>query len=126
MKPERINLLLGLVWLVLGMGLGEHMGRTGDHGQLPTHAHIMLVGGVLPILFALIYRGFALVQGLIAWIQTGVHHVGALVMIVALYMLYGGLGEESTLGPLLGISALLVIVSVILVLFQAVRNKQAA
>lgn len=126
MKPERINLLLGLVWLVLGMGLGEHMGRTGDHGQMPTHAHIMLVGGVLPILFALIYRGFGLVQGLVAWIQTLLHHVGAAVMIVALYMLYGGLGEESSLGPILGISALLLIASVLLVLFQAVRNKQAA
>lgn len=125
MKPDRINLLLGLVWLIAGMGLGEHMGRVGDHGQHVTHAHIMLLGGVLPILFALIYRGFGLVQGLIAWLQTILHHAGAAIMIVALYMLYGALAPESTLGPILGITALLVIVSVILVLFQAVRNKQA-
>ncbi|TGY89829.1 TonB-dependent receptor [Marinicauda algicola] len=126
MKPERINLLLGLVWLILGMGLGEHMGRVGDHSQHVTHAHIMLVGGVLPILFALIYRAFALVQGLLAWIQTLLHHVGAAVMIVSLYMLYGAIAPESTLGPVLGISAMLIILSVVLVLVQALRGKQAA
>ncbi len=38
MKPERIHLTLGLIWLIAGMLLGEHMGRSGDHGQLPTHA----------------------------------------------------------------------------------------
>lgn len=122
MKPERIHLVMGLIWLLAGMGLGEHMGRTGDHGQMPTHAHIMLAGGVLSMLWALIYRGFGLKQGLLAWIQTAAHHAGAGIMIVSLYLLYGG-GDGAQLGPILGVSAILLILSVLLMLVQAVRAK---
>ena len=123
MKPERIHLILGLCWLLAGMLLGEHMGRSGDHGQMPTHAHIMLLGGVLSIVWAVIYRVFGLTQGLIAWIQTGLHQTAALIMIPSLFMLYGHMAEESTLGPLLGVSAMLAIVSVVLMLFQTLRAK---
>lgn len=123
MSPVRIHLVLGLVWILAGMLLGEHMGRSGDHGQMPTHAHIMLVGGVLPILWAVIYRVFGLATGAIAWIQTAAHHIGAAVMIAALYMLYGHMAAEAVLGPLLGISAISVILSVVLMLFLAARAK---
>lgn len=123
MNPIRINLTLGLVWLLLGMLLGEHMGRSGDHGQMPTHAHIMLLGGVLSITWAVIYKVFNIPAGLLAWIQTGLHQVSALAMIVALYMLYGHLGEEAVLGPILGISAIGAIVSLLLVLVQSLRSK---
>ena len=54
MKTDRVFLVLGLVWLLAGMALGEHMGHTQDHGQMPTHAHMMLVGGVLIALPAVI------------------------------------------------------------------------
>lgn len=123
MKIERIHLLLGLVWIVAGMLLGEHMGRTGDHTQMPTHAHIMLLGGVLSIVWAVLYRVFALGGGLIAVLQTGLHHVAALVMIIALYMMYGGMQTEETLGPVLGIASILAILSAVLMLFLAFRAK---
>jgi hypothetical protein len=123
MKPERVHLLIGLVWLLLGMLLGEHMGRTGDHGQMPTHAHMMLAAGVLPVLWALIYRLFAIPQKLLAWVQTGLQHVGALIMVVGLFLLYGGRGDEAVLGPVLGISGLMLMVSVLLMLWLAFRAK---
>lgn len=124
MKIDRIHLTLGLLWLLAGMALGEHMGRTGDHGQMPTHAHIMLVGGVLSIAFALIYRVFNLVQGLLAWLQLGVHQIGASVMFVCLYLLYGGTGDPETVGPILGMSALAVIASVVLMLINSFRTNK--
>lgn len=123
MKPERIHLFLGLLWLIAGMLLGEHMGRSGDHAQMPTHAHIMLLGGVLPILWAILYRVFKLGSGLLAWVQLVVHHVAALIMIPALYMLFGQLADEAMLGPLLGVSAILAIVSVALMLVLCLRAK---
>jgi len=125
MKPERIHLLIGLVWLIAGMVLGEHMGRTTDHGQAPTHAHIMLVGGVLPILWAVIYRLFIGAQGLLAWIQTIVHHLGTVIMIVALYMYYGAYGTLETLGPVLGVSAVLLILAAVLMLALTLRAKSS-
>ncbi|MDG1416567.1 MAG: hypothetical protein P8P99_02065 [Maricaulis sp.] len=121
MKIERIHLLVGLVWLLAGMALGEHMGRTGDHGQLPTHAHIMLVGGVLSIIWAVLYRVFKLAGGLLGYIQLGLHQIGTLVMVTARYLLYGEQGDPERLGPILGISAMLVILSVVLMLYKAIK-----
>ncbi|MCR9266072.1 MAG: TonB-dependent receptor [Alphaproteobacteria bacterium] len=123
MNPIRINLTLGLLWLLLGMLLGEHMGRTGDHGQMPTHAHIMLLGGVLSISWAVIYKVFEIPAGLLAWVQTGFHQVSTVVMITGLYMLYGHMAEEAVLGPVLGLSAIGAVVSVLLVLVQTLRTK---
>ncbi|WP_417486430.1 hypothetical protein [Maricaulis sp.] len=123
MKPERIHLTLGLLWLIAGMLLGEHMGRSGDHGQLPTHAHMMLLGGVLSVLWAVLYRVFALGGGFLAWIQVGLHHIAVLMMIPSLYMMFGALADEATVGPLLGISAIMAIVSAALVLVLSLRAK---
>ena len=123
MNPIRINLTLGLFWLLLGMLLGEHMGRSGDHGQMPTHAHIMLLGGVLSVTWAVIYKAFNIPAGLLAWAQTGIHQVSAAVMIVALYFLYGQMGDPAVLGPILGIAAIGAIVSLLLVLVQTLRTK---
>ena len=123
MKPERIHLTLGLLWLIAGMLLGEHMGRSGDHGQLPTHAHMMLLGGVLSVLWAVLYRVFALGSGFLAWIQVGLHHIAVLMMIPSLYMMFGALADEATVGPLLGISAIMAIVSAALVLVLSLRAK---
>ncbi|PWE16664.1 TonB-dependent receptor [Marinicauda salina] len=119
MKIERLHLLIGLAWLLAGMGLGDAMGRSGDHGQMPTHAHIMLLGGVLSVSWAVLYRVFALAQGLVAWIQFVLHHAGAAVMVGALYMLYGGRAEEAALGPVLGISGYLVMASVLAMIWLA-------
>ncbi|WP_203294571.1 hypothetical protein [Maricaulis parjimensis] len=123
MTPIRINLTLGLLWLLLGMLLGEHMGRSGDHGQMPTHAHIMLLGGVLSIVWAMIYKVFNVQIGLLAWVQTGLHQLASLVMIVALYFLYGQLADPAVTGPILGIAAIGVIVSLLLVIVQTLRTK---
>jgi hypothetical protein len=123
MTPIRLHLMLGLAWLVAGMLLGEHMGRTGDHGQMPTHAHIMLVGGVLPVLWALVYRTFSLGQGIFAWLQTGLHHIGAMIMIVGLYFLYGPMAGDEALGPVLGVSSMLVIAATVLMLVLAARAR---
>ena len=90
---------------------------------MPTHARIMLLGGVLPILWAILYRVFKLGSGLLAWAQPVVHHVAARIMIPALYMLFGQLADEAMLGPLLGVSAILAIVSVALMLVLCLRAK---
>ncbi|MGJ3231547.1 MAG: TonB-dependent receptor [Oceanicaulis sp.] len=126
----RLHLVLGLSWFLAGMILGEHMGRTGDHGQHATHAHIMLVGGVLAILWAVIHRLFVERAVALGWVQFGAHHLGAAVMIPALFALYGGLGDPAVLGPLLGLSGLVLMASValmiLLVLLPAKKTVPAA
>lgn len=123
MTIDRIHLVLGLVWLLAGMALGEIMGRSQDHTQMPTHAHIMLVGGVLSILWAVIYKLWTIAQGFLALIQTALHHLGALAMNVLLYLYYGGQMTVEQAGPFLGISAGLLMVSTLLMLVQAFRAR---
>ncbi len=123
MKLYKIHLVLGLAWLLVGMVLGEVMGQSGDHAQLPTHAHIMLVGGVLSLAWGLLYRLLDLPARLIAGIQTLAHHLGTICMILALYMLYGGAGDEAALGPILGIAGMALMLSVLLMLLLVVRAK---
>jgi hypothetical protein len=83
----------------------------------------MLLGGVLSIIWAMIYKVFGLTIGLLAWVQTLLYQIAALVMIVALYMLYGGMQSEATVGPVLGVTAIAVIVSTALVLVLSLRAR---
>lgn len=56
---ERIEnwfLALGASYLVIGMGLGLHMGAAHDFTYAPVHAHINLVGGVLHMFFGVAYK----------------------------------------------------------------------
>ena len=124
MKIERIHLVLGLFWLLAGMALGQVMGESGDHSLRPAHAHIMLVGGVLSVLWAILYRVFALKAGVLAWIQTLTHQVGAAGMIVTLYLMYSGSGNPAVVGPMIGVSGLLVMIGVLLILIQSFLNQR--
>jgi hypothetical protein len=125
MKIDRIYLVVGLLWLIGGMLLGEHMGRTQDHGQLPTHAHIMLVGGVLSILWGIINRVWGIGSGLMAWVQFLLHQAGTGVMVFALFQLYGG-NPTPQFGMMAGIGGMLVIVGTALKLVLTFRGKTAS
>ncbi|WP_370212790.1 hypothetical protein [Roseovarius sp.] len=49
-------LLTGIGFLLFGMLWGIQMGMVGDHSQMPSHAHLNLVGGVLFLIFGLFYH----------------------------------------------------------------------
>ena len=105
MKIERLFLLIGLFYLFVGMVLGNTMGRTGDHSQMPTHAHIMMLGFVTQVVFGIIYHLWPVMQ------ETGLakthfilHQIGTLSMVILLYLVFGGIKEEAVLGPFFGIT----------------------
>ncbi|WP_417470297.1 hypothetical protein [Maricaulis sp.] len=123
MKLYKIHLVLGLVWLLIGMTLGQIMGESGDHGQLPTHAHIMLVGGVLSLAWGLLYRVLDLPARLIAGVQTLAHHLGSVCMVVALYMLFGGIGEPASVSVFIGLGGVGVMLSTLLILLLVILAK---
>ena len=59
MNISRNFLLIGGIYLVIGIAMGMHMGAAGDHSMSVAHAHINLIGFTLSVLFALTYRAFA-------------------------------------------------------------------
>lgn len=84
-------LISAVVYGVLGMLLGLHMGITHNHGQMPTHAHIMVIGWVSFFLFGLYYLQFGKVT---SRVLSQIHFwmaQGAFVALVSgLWLIYSG------------------------------------
>lgn len=123
MTVDRRFLLAAICYAVVGMTLGEIMGASGDHGQMPTHAHIMLLGWASMGLFALIYKTWPAMGGsLLAPVHFWLFQAGALLQVICLFLLYGGQYEKAVLGPFLGFASLLLISSVLIFGWNAFKN----
>ena len=55
-RIDGLFVALGATYLVIGMGLGIHMGAAHDFQLAPVHAHINLVGFASHSLFGIAYR----------------------------------------------------------------------
>jgi len=81
----------GVLAVLCGMGLGMWMGEAQNFTLAPAHAHLNLVGFVLPFIFGFFYRSFpAVAGGLSAKVQLGLTILGVLLMIPSLSMLLLG------------------------------------
>jgi hypothetical protein len=93
-----------LFYGVLGMLLGLHMAMSNDHGQMPTHAHIMVVGWVSFAIFGLFYAAFGhAVPLLLARVHFWLAQVSLAALVVGLYLLYSG---KTQYEPIAAISSL--------------------
>src|SRR5262249_15977430 len=80
-----------LLYAILGILLGSIMGASGDHSQMPTHAHLMLIGWVSFAIFGLFYhmfseRGATLLARVHFWLAQATN----IVLVVALYLIFSG------------------------------------
>lgn len=125
MKVEKLHVTIGLFYALAGMALGIVMAESGDHTQHVTHAHALLVGFVVSSLYAVFYRLWGLAQGLLALIQFALHHIGTIVMVGGLYILYGAIMPEDQIGPILGIASVLVIAGMALMTWFVIRHKDS-
>ena len=48
--------MIGTLYLLVGILLGEYMGGSGDRTMVPVHAHINLLGFALMAIFGVTYR----------------------------------------------------------------------
>ena len=56
MNISRGFIVMGAVYLVVGIVFGAYMGGSGDHSLAPVHAHINLLGFTLMTVFGIGYR----------------------------------------------------------------------
>lgn len=123
---DRKYLVSALGFAVLGMLLGIVMSASKDHGQAVTHAHLLLVGFVVSMMYGIIHKLWLPVySGGIARVQFILHHLGVLGMISGLFMLFGQIAPEEKLVPLLSSSSLAVLAAMILMLFMVLKSKSA-
>ena len=83
-----------VVYALIAMSLGIHMAASGDHSQMPTHAHINLVGWVSIFLYGLFLKVHPASNGrLSATLWVGAN-AGIILMGIGVYIIYGGNPES--------------------------------
>lgn len=122
---SRWNVMFGLGFAILGMALGIYMALSKNHGQHVTHAHVLLLGFVVSVLYGAIYRlWLASASVRLATIQTVLHQLGSVLIVIGLFLLFSGAANEDSLGPLLGPGSIAAISSAVLMFYQMVRAGQ--
>jgi hypothetical protein len=89
-RVAQLFLKTAIVFLIVGIAIGLHMGISGDHSAFTAHAHINLLGWVTSALFGGYYAlNPVKAQRKLAIFQYSVYTLGLLVMLPALYLKYG-------------------------------------
>ncbi|UTA46993.1 TonB-dependent receptor [Simiduia sp. 21SJ11W-1] len=119
---ERKYLLTAFGYGILGLVLGIYMAATKNHGQLVTHAHIMLLGFVVTFVYAVVGKLWPVDStSLMARIQFYSHQLATPVLILGLFLMYGGLAPAPVVGALLAVSSLVVLLSFILMKVMIIK-----
>jgi hypothetical protein len=115
-------LVWALSYAIVGLALGIYMAASGNHGEIPAHAHILLIGFVINFIYSIIHRLYLLrpnpaMAGLHFWL----HQVASITIAIGLFLVFGGFVPEPTAGPILGIAAFGVLIGVVLMLYMVAR-----
>ncbi|MFO7604345.1 MAG: TonB-dependent receptor [Gammaproteobacteria bacterium] len=112
---DRKFVLTGLGYAILGLALGIFMAASKDHGQLVTHAHIMLIGFVVTFVYALCHKLWLNnTNSKLAMAQYYLHQVGTFFVVLGLFLYYGKFVAAETIDPVLAIASILVLLALIL------------
>jgi hypothetical protein len=80
-----------LIYGALGMALGLDMAMRHNHGQMPTHAHIMVVGWLSFAVFGLFYMTHGdRVSRLLARLHFWLAQLSFAGLVVGLWLIYSG------------------------------------
>lgn len=123
MNISRGFLVMGAVYLVVGIVLGSYMGGSGDHSLAPVHAHINLLGFTLMTVFGIGYRFVpALADGALPKAHFWLHQVGALGLLVGLFLMMSGRVDEASIGPIFPVMEGAILLGAVLWLVGMVRR----
>jgi hypothetical protein len=125
MTISRGFLVMGALYLLVGILFGMYMGGSGDHTLAPVHAHINLLGFTLMSVFGLAYRVIpALDSGLLAKAHFWLHQLGAFLLLVALFLLMSGKVAEATIGPFMPVTEGLVLLGTLCWVANVLMNAK--
>lgn len=122
MNLDRRFLVWGLSFAAVGMSLGIYMAASENHGELVAHAHILLIGFVLSLVYGIIHRLWLdKPNRVVANVQFVVHQASAVTVSAGLFLFYGGLAPAAVLEPILGVASSGVLLGMLLMLYMVVR-----
>ncbi|MCX7289074.1 MAG: hypothetical protein NTW20_16405 [Rhodobacterales bacterium] len=123
MNISRGFIIMGAVYLLVGIGFGSYMGGSGDHSLAPVHAHINLLGFTLMTVFGIGYRLIpGLAEGMLPKLHFWLHQVGALFLLVGLFLMMSGRVAEASIGPVFPVLEGAILLGAVLWLMGVVRH----
>lgn len=115
-----------LVYGVLGMLLGLDMAIRKNHGQMPTHAHIMVIGWLSFAVFGLFHSVYEnAVPKLVARVHFWLAQVSFAGLVIGLWLIYSG---KTQFEPIAAVSSMAYAASFLVfvaVAFSAMRARSA-
>ena len=94
---------LAIGYAIVGMVLGLSMAMSHDHTQMPTHAHIMVLGWVMSSVFAFFYH-LVPAAGHRDWPRAFLAcAVSGIVLVVGLFMMLGG---NASIEPVVAVASM--------------------
>jgi putative solute:sodium symporter small subunit len=121
---DRKYIMTSLGYGIVGLVLGIYMAASKNHGHMVTHAHIMLVGFVVSFIYALCFKLWLNnSESKLAKAQYYLHQVGSLGLVIGLFLMYGNYISLETLDPILAISSIAVLISMILMKVLFIKAK---
>jgi len=109
-----------VIFGLLGLALGLHMASTQNHGQMVTHAHLMLIGWVTTFLYG-VYLKLHPTEGVLPTVLWGIANGGLVLTVVGLYIIYGGQPVRGE--PIATVGSLIVFVGMGLFTFIVFRTR---
>ncbi len=123
MNVSRLFLLLGTLYLLVGMVLGMYMGATQDFTLAPVHAHINLLGFALMLIFGLAYRVMPrMADGMLARAHFWLHQIGVLGFVASLYLDLSGKIPAASAGLPLAVFSTMAFVGILCWAVNLLRN----
>jgi hypothetical protein len=114
---------LAVLYALFGMVMGEIMAISGDHSQMPVHAHINVLGWVSLALFGLFYNSYpASAEGKLPLIQFVLFNLGIVIQAFAVSQI---LMDNTAMAPVAGIGSGLLILSMAIFTFLAYKHTKA-
>ncbi|HYL71301.1 MAG TPA: TonB-dependent receptor [Candidatus Dormibacteraeota bacterium] len=122
MNLSKRFIVWALTYAVAGLSLGIYMAASGNHGEIPAHAHILLIGFVVNFIYGIIHRLWLVRPNrALATSQFFLHQAAAIVISVGLFLVFGGFVPEPTAGPVLGVAAVGVLIGMLMMLYMVIR-----
>lgn len=123
MNISRMFLCIGSLYLLVGIGFGIYMGASGNTTMIPLHAHLNLLGFVLMTLFGLVYRQFPAMAGnMLGTAHFWLHQIGAVVLLLLLFLLLSGQITEAAMVPAAPIAEVAVLLGIAAFALNLFRN----
>lgn len=115
---------MAALYLLVGVALGIHMGKSHDFTLMPVHAHANLLGWATMGLIGVLHHIFAQqLNNKIAVVQFWLHQLATPLLLVALSLMLSG---NTAMEPVVGIMSAVVGVSVLLFVYNIWRNLRAS